>query len=375
VHQTSPARVRGGRRVDSALMVLVAVASTGLLALFNLSPAQAATPSTVLLGNAGGFAVLGGSGLTNKLVSTIGGDVGSYPTNAETGFGPCSTGAANCVNLTGTNHSGDGVTKNAKPALTSAYNDAAGRSATRTATELGGRVAPIKAGVYDSASGTFGITGTLTLDGENNPDAVFIFQTASTLITATSSTVRLINGAQPCNVFWKVGSAATLKANSTFVGTILAHDTISLGDGVTVAGRLLGGEQASGAGAVTLIHDTITRPVCAAGPPPTSTPTPVPTATPKPTPTPTPTATPKPTATATPTASPTPTVSTGTSAGKVTTGSSAGQVTVVPKGGVQTGNGSTNSASHSGLLSLGAVLLLTAAGGALIYRTTRRRAR
>jgi hypothetical protein len=364
VHQTSPARIRSGGRVDSALMVLVTVASTGLLALFTLSPAQAATPSTVLLGDVGGFAVLGGSGITNTLESTIRGDVGSYPTNAQTGFGPCSIGVANCVTLTGTNHGGDGVTQDAKPALTSAYNDAAGRSATRIATELGGTVAPIKAGVYDSASGTFEITGTLTLDGENNPDAVFIFQTGSTLVTATSSTVSLINGAQACNVFWQIGSAATLGTDSTFVGTILAHDTISLGDGVTVAGRLLGGEQASGAGAVTLIHDTITRPVCAAAPTPTPTPVPTATATPKPSPTPTVSATPKPEVTATAVAD-----------AEVTATSAAGQVGVVPSGGVQTGSGSTNVASHSGLLTLGAGLLLAAAMAALMYRTFRRTAR
>jgi hypothetical protein len=108
------------------------------------------------------------------------------------------------------------------------------------------------------------MTGTLILDGENNPDAVFIFQTASTLITAASGNISLIRGAQACNIFWKVGSAATLGAGSTFRGTIMAHDTITLGDAVTVDGRLLAGEQASGAGAVTLIHDTITAPTCAA---------------------------------------------------------------------------------------------------------------
>jgi hypothetical protein len=116
------------------------------------------------------------------------------------------------------------------------------------------------AGVYNSASGTFGMTGTLVLDGANNADSIFIFQTASTLITGGTGNVSLIRGAQACNVFWQVGSAATLGAGSTLVGTVLAHDNISLGDGVTVEGRLLGGEQASGAGAVTLIHDTIRKP-------------------------------------------------------------------------------------------------------------------
>jgi ice-binding like protein len=139
----------------------------------------------------------------------------------------------------------------------------------------------LKANVYDSAAGTFQITGTLTLDGQHNPDATFIFQTESTLKTAVASRVTFINGAQACNVFWQVGSAATLDTDSLFGGTIMAHDSISLNDGVTVEGRLLAGEQASGAGAVTLIHDTITRPVCAPRVPPTSaspTPSPSPTA-------------------------------------------------------------------------------------------------
>src|SRR5665213_843389 len=115
-----------------------------------------------------------------------------------------------------------------------------------------------------SASGTFGMSGTLTLDGANNPNSVFIFQTASTLITGGTGNINLIRGAQACNIFWKVGSAATIGAGSTLDGTVMAHDSISLGSGVTVLGRLFAGEQASGTGAVTLIHDTIIRSVCAA---------------------------------------------------------------------------------------------------------------
>jgi pyruvate/2-oxoglutarate dehydrogenase complex dihydrolipoamide acyltransferase (E2) component len=167
-----------------------------------------------------------------------------------------------CVTQIGANHTdpdpNDGVTSGAKAALATAYSDAAGRSPTTVPTELGTQ--NLVAGVYSAASGTFGMSGTLTLDGANNADSVFIFQTASTLITGGSGNVILIRGAQACNIFWKVGSAATLGAGSTLRGTVLAHDDISLGDGVTVRGRLLAGAQPSGAGAVTLIHDTITRP-------------------------------------------------------------------------------------------------------------------
>jgi len=224
--------------------------------------AQAAATG-VPLGTADSYAVLAGSGITNTGMTTIAGDVGSSPTSSETGFAACP--GANCVALTGANHTSpnpnDTATQQAKAALTTAYNDAAGQSPTLVPTELAGQT--LTAGVYDSASGTFGMTGTLVLDGQNNPNSVFIFQTASTLITAGTGNVSLIRGAQSCNVFWKVGSAATLGAGSTFRGTILAHDNISLGNGVTVDGRLLGGEQATGAGAVTLIHDTITKPTCA----------------------------------------------------------------------------------------------------------------
>jgi hypothetical protein len=215
--------------------------------------AAASTPPTVQLGSAGQFAVLAGSVITNAGVSTISGDVGSYPAPTETGFGACP--AATCVNLTGVNHSdsNDPVTQDAKSALATAYDDAAGRESALVGTELGAQ--RLVAGVYRSASGTFSMTGTLVLDGENNPDAVFIFQADSTLITAASANIDLVNGAQASNIFWKVGSSATLGASSTFSGTILAHTSITLGDGVTVDGRVLAGN-----GAVTMTNSTITAP-------------------------------------------------------------------------------------------------------------------
>ena len=230
-----------------------------LTSLMVAGSAEAAAPTPVLLGNAGLFALLAGSGTTNTGVTTISGDVGSSPNPAETGFAACP--AADCVALTGANHTdpspNDAVTQSAKADLITAYNNAAGQTPTLIPTELAGNT--YTAGVYNSAAGTFGMTGTLVLDGENNADATFIFQTASTLITAATGNVTFIRGAQACNVFWKVGSAATLGAGSNFSGSILAHDTITLGDGVTVSGRLLAAEQGN-AGAVTLIHDTITKP-------------------------------------------------------------------------------------------------------------------
>ena len=206
-------------------------------------------PQFVPLGSASSFAVLAGSGLTvaGAVNSTlITGDIGTFPTTTETGLG-------NLV-LTGTNHAGDVTTQAAKNDLVTAYNAAAGQATTQTVpTELGSTTKG--PGVYDSAAGTFTITGTLTLDAGGDPNAVFIFKAASTLITAASSNVVLINGAQACNVFWQVGSSATLGTSSNLLGTVLALTSITLNTSATASGRLLAQN-----GAVTF--NTNTAAVC-----------------------------------------------------------------------------------------------------------------
>ncbi|HUQ17124.1 MAG TPA: ice-binding family protein [Candidatus Saccharimonadales bacterium] len=240
---------------------------------------NAASPTAIGLGTAGSFGVLAGAGITNTGPTTINGDVGSYPTTTQTGFGS--------VTITGTNHFGDAVTQGAKTDLVTAYNDAAGRGPTiPVAANLGGQT--LVAGVYNSAS-SLALTGSLTLSGTASD--VWIFQAGSTLTTATGSSVVLTGGAQACNVFWQVGSSATLGTGSSFKGTILALTSITMTTGASIDGRLLARN-----GAVTLDTDTITRSSCAAAA----------VATPTPTPTPTPTAAPAaPTATpAAPTATP-----------------------------------------------------------------------
>ncbi|MHB8263285.1 MAG: ice-binding family protein [Acidimicrobiales bacterium] len=269
-------QVKRGRLVAASMAALTFMAGVTVFMGALADNAQAAVVA-VPLGTAGSFAVLGGSGLTNSGTTTISGDVGSYPTTSETGFGACP--AADCVALTGTNEAGNGATQQAKTDLTTAYNTAAGEKPSSSApANLGGQT--LAAGVYNSAS-SLSLTGTvpLTLNGGGNPNAVFVFQAGSTLTTGSASKVSLINDAQACNVFWQIGSSATLGSGSTFRGTILASASISLADSVIVDGRLLAGEQASGAGAVTLIGDTITTPVCAASSPTTTTTT-VPTTTP-----------------------------------------------------------------------------------------------
>lgn len=212
--------------------------------------ANAAGPTTVGLGTADSFAVLGGSTVTNTGPTVITGDLGLSPGTSVTGFPPGT--------VSGTQHVADTTAAAAQTALTTAYNDAAGRTPVTTVpTELGGTTKT--PGVYDSAAGTFGITGTLTLDAQGDASSVFIFKTASTLITAGASTVILTGGAQACNVFWQVGSSATLGTNSIFKGNILALTSATLTTGANVSGRVLARN-----GAVTLDSNTIAVATCAA---------------------------------------------------------------------------------------------------------------
>ncbi len=261
--------------------------------------ANAAGPTTVGLGTATSFGVLAGSGITNTGATVVNGDIGSFPTTTITGFPPGTVTAGN------TNHGGDAVTQGAKTDLVTAYNDAAGKTpATTVPTELGGTTRT--GGVYTSAAGTFGITGALTLDGGGDPTSVWVFQMASTLTTATGSSVVLIGGAQSCNVFWQVGSSATLGGSTTFRGNILALTSITLVTSATVDGRLLARN-----GAVTLDTNTITKSTCAAAPTvaPTVSPTAGATATPTSVPTAAPSATPISTPSPAASATPTPAVS------------------------------------------------------------------
>jgi hypothetical protein len=235
-----------------------------LVALVFASTAQAqAGPPNVLLGTADGFAVLAGSTITNTGPTVINGDLGLHPGTVVTGFPP---GTVN-----GAQHVADAVAQQAKTDLVTAYNDAAGRPNSGTLPpDAGGQT--LTAGVYRTGSvPSLGLTGNLTLDAQGVQGAVFIFQVASTLTTATASSVTLINGAQACNVYWQVSSTATLGTTTAFKGNILATTSISVNNGVNVEGRLLARN-----GAVTLINDTVTRAQCAAAPAPGPAPTPAP---------------------------------------------------------------------------------------------------
>jgi RNA polymerase sigma factor (sigma-70 family) len=199
------------------------------------------------LGASASFAVLAGSGVTNTGASVLTGDLGSFPTLAITGLGSLS--------LSGLNQGGGAVTQQATSDLIGAYGAAAAKISTeQLSADLGGRT--LVPGVYRSSS-SISLTGAVTLDGQGDPDSVFVFQAGSTLTTASASQILLTNGAKACNVFWQVGSSATLGTGSTFRGTILALTSVTVTTDVTVAGRVLARN-----GAVTLDSDTITRADC-----------------------------------------------------------------------------------------------------------------
>ncbi len=227
-----------------ALAVALPVTVALMAMAMGVRPAAAAE-APVTLGTTASFGVLAGSTVTNTGPSKINGNLGLYPGTSITGFPPGT--------VIGTIHQTDAVAQKAKSDLVIAYNDAAGRGPGAAAGELGGRT--LVAGVYTGTALT--LTGTVTLDAQGDPNAVFIFQSASTLITASNSTVALKNGARACNVFWQVGSSATLGTNTTFVGTVLALTSIAAQTGTTVNGRLLARN-----GAVTLDNNVITASTC-----------------------------------------------------------------------------------------------------------------
>lgn len=186
---------------------------------------------SVALGTAGNFSVLGGAAITNTGPTIVTGDLGISPGNASsvTGFPP--------GQVVGTTHFANAVALQAQNDTTTAYNTLAGRACTTTISgDLGGRT--LFPGVYCSAS-SMGLTGTLTLDAQGNANALFIFQVGSALTTASASAVRVINGGQSCNVFWQIGSSATLGTTTAFVGNLIALSSITLNTGATSTGRLL----------------------------------------------------------------------------------------------------------------------------------------
>jgi hypothetical protein len=276
-------------------------ASASILAFALIAPAvvlistsQAANP-VIRQGSTSTYGVIAASTVTNTGVSSIsgtaGGDVGLSPGTSFTG----------AVSLTrfGVDHITDAAAASAQVDLVVAYNDLSVPTATSlAASDLAGQT--IQAGTYSTASGTLANSGTVTFDAQGDSTAIFILRAASTLVTSPSSSMTLTNGAQACNIYWQVGSSATVGVNSTLMGHIYALTSITANSGSTVNGQLLARN-----GAVTLDTTRIINNSCVTpAPVVTTTPAPVVTATPAPvvtaTPAPVVTATPAPVVTATP---------------------------------------------------------------------------
>jgi Ice-binding-like/PEP-CTERM motif len=218
--------------------------------------AHAGPAINVNLGTADSFAVLAATTVTNTGPTIINGNLGVWPGTAVTGFPPG-------IVTGGTIHAGDTVAMQAQTDKHAAYTFAAGETGATdlSGQDLGGLT--LTPGVYKFSSSAQ-LTGTLTLNAQGDPNAVFLFQIGSTLTTASASDIDLINGAQGDSVFWQVGSSATLGTTTDFAGNILALTSITLNTGATIlCGRALADN-----GAVTLDSNivSIDTPGCETSP-------------------------------------------------------------------------------------------------------------
>ena len=215
---------------------------------------------TVPLGTASSYGVLAASAITSTGFSVIAGDLGITPGNASSVTGFSFSTPPGPAMVIGATHFADAQAVTAKSDAQTAYNtlaDPTQRPCTSTiSADLGGST--LVPGVYCSTS-SMGLTGTVTLDAQNNPNAVFIFKVGTALTTASASEVRIINGGSSCNIFWQIGSSATMGTGSSFLGNVLASSSITMTSGTRSTGRLIALN-----GAVTLDGSGVT--VCSLSP-------------------------------------------------------------------------------------------------------------
>jgi hypothetical protein len=255
---------RSGARAGAVGLALV-VGTISVAALGSQSAGAVAT--TVDLGLASPYSVLAGQEVTNTGSSVLSGSLGVSPGKPAgpriSGFPP------GLVTAPAEVHDIDAQAASAQDALVTAYQAATAQASDGAIDgDIGNTI--VGPGVYTAAS-SIGITGPLTLDGGGDPDAVFVFQIGSALTTATASSVVPVNGTRACNVFWQVGSSATLGTGTSFTGTIMALTSISTQAGTTIAGRALARN-----GSVTLIDTVFTGPGCTTPVPPSTTPPTIP---------------------------------------------------------------------------------------------------
>lgn len=230
-------------------------------------PIQTTSQAKVDLNSAGNYVILAGSEISNIPTSTITGNIGISPASASfiTGFSMVYTAGdaqSTSAQVTGNLYASDyadptpATLTNAQGDLTTAYNNAAGRTSTDIVLisgNIGGLT--LTPGLYKSSGSLEISSGDLTFDAKGNADAVFIIQIASTLNTTSDRKVLLAGGAQAANIFWQVGTSATLGTTSVFKGTIMADQSISLGTGASIEGRLL-----ARIAAVTIEGNTVVKP-------------------------------------------------------------------------------------------------------------------
>ena len=234
----------GGTQGDTLIYPRASVLPSGSVSAFEqINPRASAG---INLRSAGTYGILAGAGVSNTGGTTINGNLGTSPTGTVVGS----------PTVNGVIHAADPLAAQAKLDLTTAYNEAKGRAGTPTKVlpgELSGlRLAP---GVYKNSSSVKLSSSPLTLDGQGNPNAVFIFQIGTTLTTLSSTHVTLVGGAKASNIYWQVGSSATLGTTSTFAGNIMADQSITLTHLATLNGRAL-----ARIGAVTLDSNIVTVP-------------------------------------------------------------------------------------------------------------------
>jgi LPXTG-motif cell wall-anchored protein len=237
------------RRHASALLALGIAAQLVLLPM----TASAGATTSVGLGSAGAYSVLGGSTVTNTGASTLHGSLGLDPGTDVTGF--TFSAPPGLGQVLGEVNIDNAAAELAKSDLTAAYLDAQSRALTTAPVgELAGLT--LLPGVHGSASSLL-LSGTLILDAQGDPTSVFIIKAGAELTAASGSSVQLIGEAQACNVFWQVGSSATIGSGASFVGTIMAQESVTVVTSATIEGRAL-----AQTGAVTLDTNTIFQPGC-----------------------------------------------------------------------------------------------------------------